>query len=186
MFSNKLTVCWKCFTTTKMSAPPSSTTPTFASRMYLCGIGLLLTLVGGVFCWLIIRSYLRSSETRRWPEMECVIISSTISERRVDPNGPVEYQPQFLYGFEWNGIRRTGNKLSLRGSPWSGNRTVAEQLTAKYPEKMKTTCYIDSHNPDNSILKPDSIATLYSLWFPGIFLIGGLIISAKSLRAKVT
>jgi hypothetical protein len=39
---------------------------------------------------------------------------------------------------------------------------------------MPTTCRVNPHDPDFAVLKPDSLAPGYSIWFPALFVIGGL------------
>jgi hypothetical protein len=41
-------------------------------------------------------------------------------------------------------------------------------------------CYVDPKSPDRAVLKRDTKAALYSIWFPCLFVIGGagMILSA--------
>ena len=153
-----------------------------AGRWYLAILGLVLALMGGVFVWLMARSFLRAREMRAWPEVACVILSSEVEERRHDENSPPEFRQDLSFGYSWQGAPRTADHLTLRGSPWSSDRALAEARTAQFPVGMTTTCHVDPTKPDFAVLKTDSLAPGYSIWFPALFVIGGLGIT---LRAAV-
>ena len=136
--------------------------------------GLFTALIGALFVWLMARSFLRAREMRAWPEVECVIISNTIEERIHDPQTPREFRVDIGFGYEWQGAPRTGDHLTLRGNPWTSKRELAEERAAEYPPGKKTTCRVNPRDPDFAVLKPDSLAPGYSIWFPALFVIGGL------------
>lgn len=160
------------------SGTPGSTTPApatnLAGRWYLAALGLFLILLGSVFVWLMARSYLRAREMRSWPEVSCEIISSEIEEWRHDDQSPLEYRQNLSFGYEWKGRAYTGDHLTLRGSPWSSKRELAEARLNEYPVGKTTTCLVNPRTPDFAVLKPDSLAPGYSIWFPALFVIGGL------------
>jgi hypothetical protein len=151
-----------------------------AGRLYLVALGLSLALIGGVFVWLMARSYLRAREMRGWPEVPCVILSSELEERRHDEQSPLEFRHDLSFGYEWQKQPRTGDHLTLRGSPWSSKRELAESRLKEYPVGKSTTCRVDPKNPDFAVLKPDSLAPGYSIWFPGLFVVGGLGIAIRA------
>lgn len=148
--------------------------PDRAGSLYLVFLGLSLALIGAVFVWLMARSYLRAREMRSWPEVPCVILTSELEERRHDRNSPLEYRHRLSFGYEWMGEPRTGDHLTLRGSPWSSKRKLMEDRFKEFPPGMTTTCRVDPQNPDFAVLKVDSLAPGYSIWFPALFIIGGL------------
>jgi hypothetical protein len=151
-----------------------------AGRWYLACIGLSVALLGGLFVWLMAHSYLRAREMRTWPVVPCVILSSELEERRHDRNSPVEYRHNFIFSYEWQGQRHTGDHLSLRGNPWSSKREVMKERLADYPVGKATTCWVDPTNKEFAVLKPDSLAPGYSIWFPSLFVIGGLGIALRA------
>lgn len=148
--------------------------PSGAGRWYLALLGLSLVLVGGVFVWLLARSYLRAREMRNWPEVTCVVLSSELRERRHDENSPLEFRHDLSFGYEWQGQARTGTHLTLRNNPWSSKRELTESRIREYPVGKSSTCRVHPTNPDFAVLKTDSLAPGYSIWFPGLFVIGGL------------
>jgi hypothetical protein len=136
---------------------------------------------GAFFVGLLARSYLRAKAMHAWPEVECVILSNEIRERLHDPQSPREYQVEVIYGYEWRGEARTGDLMTLRGNPWTSKRDLADKRAAAYPPGARRTCRIDPANPDHAVLKPDSLAPGYSIWFPALFVIGGLGMALRAL-----
>ncbi len=159
---------------------PKPAESTLAGRLYLCVLGLSVALAGLVFFGLMARSYLRAKEMRTWPRVPCVIIVSEIEERQHDENSEPEYRQNLSYGYEWQGKARTGDHLSLRTNPWTSKAPVIQERAAQYPVGLNTTCLVDPANPDFSVLKPDSLAPGYSIWFPSLFIIGGLGITIRA------
>ncbi len=154
-----------------------------SGRWFLVALGLALAMIGSVFVWLLGRSFLRALEMRAWPEVACVVLTSDIEERIHDPQSQPEFRHNLSFGYEWQGEPRSGDHLTLRGSGWSSKRDVIAKRQAEYPEGAATTCRVDPANPDFAVLKPDSLAPGYSIWFPGLFVIGGLGIALKALTA---
>lgn len=165
-------------------APPRTPPPSAGGRWYLVALGLSTALIGAVFVWLLARSYLRAKEMHAWPEVPCVILVSEIEERVHDSQSPREFRHNVSFGYEWNGQALTGDHLGLRGSPWSSKQELARKRAAEYPVGRKTTCRVDPARPDFAVLKPDSLAPGYSIWFPGLFVIGGLGIAFRALAQR--
>ena len=156
---------------------------TRSGRWFLVLLGLTVALIGGLFVGLLGRSFLRAREMRAWPEVPCVILTSEVEERIHDPQSPPEFRHNVSFGYEWLGEPRTGDHVSLRGSAWSSKHELAAKRAAEYPTGMTTTCRVDPGHPDFAVLKPDSLAPGYSIWFPGLFVVGGLGIAIKALTS---
>ncbi len=157
--------------------------PTASGRWFLAVLGLGLAVIGGAFVLLLGRSYLRAKDMRSWPEVPCVVLSSEIGERKHDQFSPPEYRQEIIFGYEFAGERRTATHLALRDNPWSSNRAMMEERIAELPAGMETTCRVNPAQPDLAVLKPDSLAPGYTIWFPGLFLIGGLAIAGRAVFA---
>ncbi len=168
--------------TEMLSKRPVSGNP--AGRWFLAILGLSLALLGGVFVWLMGRSFLRAREMRTWPQVECVILTSEVGERRHDENSPREFRQELSFGYAWQGVARTGDRLTWRGSPWSSKRELIEARTAEYPVGMTTTCHVNPAAPDFAVLKPDSLAPGYSIWFPALFVVGGLGMALRATKSS--
>jgi len=161
-----------------MSASPKTSA---AGRLYLAAIGLSLALMGGVFFWLMWRSFDRARHMQSWPEVRCVIIESKIDERRIDPNSPPEYRVNVTYGYQFNGEAHTGDHMTWRGNPWTSKLNVVEERSQAFQVGTSTTCRVDPQNPAFSVLKPDTKAPGYSIWFPALFVVGGLGIALRAV-----
>ncbi|MEO8615098.1 MAG: DUF3592 domain-containing protein [Luteolibacter sp.] len=160
-----------------------ASSPTLGGRIFLVALGLILAAIGSLFVWLMGRSYLRARDMRAWPEVQCVILSSEVEERRHDPDSPMEFRLDLSFGYEWKGTSHTGDHLTLRGSPWSLKRTELEARAAEFPIGKSLTCRVNPAYPDFAVLFPDSLAPGYSIWFPALFVIGGLGISVRACCA---
>jgi hypothetical protein len=144
------------------------------SRVYLTLVGLALALVGGVFTALMWRSFQRARVVESWPVVPCVILSADAEERQIDPNSPVERRFAVLFGYEWQGLPRESELLKLRGGMWTGKQDVIQRLLDRYPEGSRHECHVNPADPAVAVLEPESKAPGYSLWFPLIFVVGGL------------
>lgn len=147
---------------------------TIASRLYLTVIGLALALAGGVFFSLMWRSYQRARQVGAWPQVPCLILSSEVEERQFDPTSPLETRFTVLFGYEWEGVPLESELLSIRGSGWSSKPEKAELFVVRYPEGSQQMCHVNPHDPEVAVLQVESKAPGYSLWFPGLFVVGGL------------
>lgn len=155
-----------------------------AGRWYLAILGLVLAVIGGVFVWLMARSFLRAREMRSWPQVACVILSSEVDERQHDEDSAPEYRQKISFGYEWQGKFRTQNHLTLRESPWSSSRDLIEARTAELPAGKTTKCRVNPADPDFALLVTDSMAPGYAIWFPALFVVGGLVISFRAMTYR--
>ena len=162
---------------------PSANT---AGRWYLAILGLVLAGLGVVFVWLMGRSFLRAYQMRSWPEVGCVILSSEVEERRHDESSAAEFRQDLSFGYEWQGSAHTGDHLTLRGSPWSSNRELVEARVAEYPVGKNTLCHVNPADPDFAVLTNDSLAPGYSIWFPALFVVGGIGITFRAATSRPT
>lgn len=151
-----------------------------AGSIFLLGMGVFLALLGGFFVWIMAASSQRARESRAWPEVPCVILVSEIEDRLHDPQSPVEYRHNIFFGYEWDGVARTSDRNGLRDNPWTSKRDVVTARATALPEGAQTTCRVDPDDPAFAILEPDSMAPLYSIWFPGVFVLGGVVMAARA------
>ncbi|TAG09265.1 MAG: DUF3592 domain-containing protein [Verrucomicrobia bacterium] len=166
-------------TGSKESTPPPP--HAWAGKLFLCLIGLSVAAMGAVFVWLLGHSFLQARDMRTWPKVPCVILMAEMEQRQIDQNDAPEYRQKILFGYEWNGQPMTGNHISLRDNPWTSKPNVIEKKAAQYAPGLTTICYVDPAKPTIAVLKLDSLAPGYSIWFPLLFVIGGLGIVWKCL-----
>ncbi len=155
-----------------------------SGRFFLIFIGLFLALIGGVSVGLMARSFARALEMRSWAEVSCVILTAETEERRHDEFSAPEYRQSVSFGYEWKGAPHTGTHLTLRDNPWSADKQSIEQQNAALPPGSTTTCRVNPANPDFAVLKLDSLAPLYAIWFPALFVVGGLGMAVRAIKGR--
>ena len=155
-----------------------------SGKWFLFGIGVALAIIGALFVWLLGRSFLRASEMKSWPVVSCVILNSEVEQRLHDPQSPPEYRHRVLYGYTFAGESFTSDRISLRGSFWSSRQERAQKSLQAYPVGSTDTCHLKPGEPSFSVLETDSLAPGYSIWFPLLFVVGGLVISIRSMRPR--
>jgi hypothetical protein len=158
-----------------------------AGLWYLIAVGVSLCLISGVFLWLMIRSYLRAQEMSTWPQVPCLILRSEVGEKRIAENVAPDYRFVLLFRYEFGGEDYESDRWGLRGSPPRKSREQVEETVAHYPAGSWHRCWVNPQQPELALLQLDSRAAGYSLWFPALFLIGGLgmIVGAgKRLRGE--
>ncbi|MGE9268836.1 MAG: DUF3592 domain-containing protein [Verrucomicrobiales bacterium] len=159
----------------------ASLPPKRSATLYLVLIGLALAAMGSIFTYLLARSYLDARQTRSWPETQALIILSDIEERQIGPAVPTDYRHRLLYGYQWQGEKYTGTHEKPRENPWSKKRAEVEDQVAQYAPGSTHPCYVNPADPSQAILAHDTQAAGYSIWFPALFIVGGLGITIAAL-----
>lgn len=145
-----------------------------AGAWYLTAVGLGLCVIAGTFLWLMGRSYLRAREMTQWPQVPCLILRSEVAEHRLGGTVPPQYKFSVLYRYEFNGQDYESDRFALRGSMPRSEPSAAEESVQQYPVGSRQQCWVNPEQPQMALLQLDSRAAGYSLWFPGLFFIGGL------------
>ena len=156
------------------------------STIFLVFLGLSVSAIGGLFTALMWNSYSRAVEQRSWPQVEAMILSSEVEDWKHDEFSPTEYRFNVLYGYETEGEAKTGDRVTARGNPSYNKRQKPDRMHEEWPVGTKTKIYMNPDDPDFTILKPDSKAAGYSIWFPMLFVVGGLGISVQALLKRRT
>lgn len=144
-----------------------------AGRIWKIGMGLVLVLVGGIFVQYLWNAYQRATVMDDWVETPCEIISSGLDDTEVNQKGFPKYILEVEYTYQFEGQSYTGDKARRLPTESSDLKKVGKKLE-QYPAGKNTACWVDPDNPEMAVLKKDSKAPLYSIWFPGLFVIGGL------------
>ena len=155
--------------------------PGRAGAFYLMFIGLMLALVGGIFVWLLLRSYGNANDTRKWSEVPCLIIRSEVTERVAENISP-EFRWEVAYKYQYKEEDFIGSKLGPRGQKWSREKAKAEVWLEEYPMDSKQVCFVNPEEPEVAILEHDTKAAGYTVWFPGLFVLGGVGIMVGAVR----
>lgn len=152
-----------------------------AGSYYLAGIGLAVAFVGAVFVYLLWNSYSKAKATREWKETPCLVIQSRVKERSAK-NISTEFSWNLEYIYDFDGESYASKRHTLRGSKWSSFKKSVDMLITEFPEGEKATCFVNPAKPSQAILSHDSKAGGYSIWFPMLFVVGGLGITVSALR----
>lgn len=145
-----------------------------AGAWYLTAVGLSLCLIAGTFLWLMGRSYLRAKEMTTWPQVPCMILRSEVVERRIGETVAPDYRFSVIFGYQYEGKDYESGRWSLRGSMPRQDPVQAEKLVEEFPLGSQQLCWVNPRQPEIALLKLDSRAAGYSLWFPGLFFLGGV------------
>lgn len=152
-----------------------------AGAVYLLGIGIFLMLIGGVFGWLMWRSYGNAVTTRHWDEIPCLIIQSEVESRTVDRIS-TEYSWAVEYQYQVGEEIFVSRKSTMRGAKWTKEIENAEERVKEFPVGSERVCYVNPEKREQSILIHDTKAAGYTIWFPGLFAIGGLGMCVGAVR----
>ncbi len=150
----------------------STNTGKLAGKFFVCMIGFMLVLIAVLFQWLMLRSYLNAKNTREWPQAVAVVLSSSIEERHIS-GSPPESRLFIRYKYSYRGEVFVSGDLSSRGSKWSRERAAVTESLANYPAGSSHQAWVNPESPEKAILKHDTKAAGYTLWFPVVIMIGG-------------
>jgi hypothetical protein len=168
--------------------------PAFASQseengkggyLYLALIGLLLSLAGGTFVYWLGWGYLRARETLNWPTYPAKVIQSTIAEHQIGPKVPVEFSHDLIYRYQVDGQTYYGDRVKRRENPHFKERAKVEAWIREWPEGSEVAAIVNPDDPGEALLEHETRAPGYSIWFPGLFLVGGLVIFGRALAGLV-
>ena len=136
-------------------------------------LGTAFILMGAAGTQWLWRSYEHAAETYRWVPTEARILSSQILTERVTPHSPLSYRADVRYAYTVIEKKFTGDHIR-RVDGASSHRDKAKALVEAYRPGTAVTCYVDPAAPAVAILQRSSLAALHSLWFPLLFVVGGM------------
>ncbi len=155
-------------------SPPAPQRASIGARLFLSVIGLVLAAAGGFFTYQMWQSYQRAAETYRWAEIPCLVASSKIEEERFSLDSPTTYVPVIKYTFIQEDVSIMSDKIKRVAGLKFKDKALAQELVGKYPAGQGAVCYVNPDDPKDVILVRDNKGALYSIWFPLLFVVGGL------------
>lgn len=141
---------------------------------------MLIATMGSLFCYLLVQGFERAIETREWAEVPMTITTSELFDQKID-SGPREYKAIVKYAFTYEGKEYTGEGIK-RTEGFTKHKSKAQRVVERYPLGEQGTAWVNPENPKMTVLKHNTKAVLYTVWFPGLFVIAGLGIAIGSLR----
>jgi hypothetical protein len=156
-------------------------TSTRGARFLKVLMGLALIAMGtGATLWLW-GSWTRAKETRAWTPSPAIVLSSQVLTDRPSVHSPLRYSADVRYRYTYQGKTFPSSRIKrVDGS--SAHKDVAEALAAKYWPGQSVTCYVNPAQPTFAILELPSRAAVFSIWFPLLFVVGGVGMVVSALR----
>jgi len=156
-----------------MTNTPSPYLTTLPGRLWKAAMGLVLAAVGGFFCWYLYAAWKKADDMQRWTPTPAKILSSEVREYLFNHLSRMEYQAEVRYEYTYQGTRHIGERI--RAWPVrSSKQDEVNEWIVPYPAGTEVTAYVNPANPTLAVLKRNSKAALYSIWFPLLFVVGGL------------
>ena len=153
-------------------------------RIFLFLVGLVTLFIGSLFTWLMAQSFLNAMETRSWDEVSATVLEAKIDERQIGEHVPVDFSAAVLYGYEYEGQRYTSELIYPRGSKWAKEKEKAEAELDGIEAGESISCWVNPEEPSLAILKHDTKAAGYSIWFPILFVVGGMGVMIGAFRKR--
>jgi hypothetical protein len=163
--------------------PASQRPKSIGSLIGGVALGLLIATMGSIFVVALVKGYGRANETRDWMEVPMRITRAEVFEEQIGMS-PTEYKPIIEYSFSYDGKPATGSGIK-RTEGFTKHQSKAQRIVDRYPVGSEGTCWVNPQNPQQTVLKHNTKAVLYTVWFPGLFVIAGLGIAIGSIRAHL-
>ena len=145
-------------------------------------IGLSLAAIGGFFVYaLLAHGLAKAVDADNWIETHCTISKSEIRTWKPSPNSGLTHELDIVYHYSIDGKEYT-SKQFRRTAMRSGHKEKVRKAMGQFPAGSEATCFVNPDNPSEAILKKDTKAVGYTVWFPGLFVVGGLGIAIASVR----
>ncbi len=135
-------------------------------------MGLALCAAGCLFTWVLWTSYQRASATRQWTPVTATVLSSQILREQATPNSPEKYRAAIRYAYQIGGQKHESDRIRRADGP-TGDLEKATNTREEFTVGQPITCWVNPADPTFAILKHDTLAGLYSIWFPLLFVFGG-------------
>lgn len=152
---------------------------------YLALIGLVLAILGGAFVMILGRGYLKARETREWEVEEGTVIRSQIGERNLGPGVPTEYTQDLLFDYRYDGRSYQGDRVKRRENPYFKSKAKAQRWVDDWPVGKRVEVYVNPDDPSVAVLDHDTKAPGYTIWFPGLFFVGGLVVFGRAIAKLI-
>ncbi|MBN77976.1 MAG: hypothetical protein CMO36_07185 [Verrucomicrobiaceae bacterium] len=143
--------------------------------------GLSIVFLGLIFVYVLLVAYSRAKETRSWDKVSAKILKVEIFESRPTPNSPVQFTPVVEYEYRYKNTNYLGTSIKRVNGP-SSDRGRAEKKIKPYSKNEEVNCWVNPDNPNQVLLKHGTLAPLYTIWFPGLFVIAGLGIIVNAVK----
>lgn len=149
--------------------------------LYLAFIGLALAVLGGAFVLILGRGYLRAKETESWDQVPAVVVVSQVGERSLGPSIPDEFTHELVYEYEVEGAFYRGDRLKRRENPFYKEQAKILPEVERWKVGSEVVAFVNPEKPEEVLLEHETKAPGYSIWFPGLFFVGGVGVFLRAL-----
>lgn len=146
--------------------------------IFLMGVGLASA--GGFFCWWLWAAWERARLMDSWLEVKAEVVSSKVIPYRFNEFSEPEFVPEIRYRYLRLGQTYEGGQIR-RVPVRSASEEQARRWVKRFPQGREVLAYVNPRDPDQVVLKKNSKAALYAIWFPALFVALGLRMSWKAL-----
>jgi hypothetical protein len=168
---------------TESLPPESRSSLNLPGRIWKVVMGAFLIAIAWVLVQYLWNSHQRAALMDAWREVPCQITRLDVDDSLRNQRGMTKYLMVVAYEYEFDGKKFTGSKIKLLPTEASDPRKLKKKIEA-YAEGTNTICYVNPETPTEAVLKKNSKAALYSIWFPFLFIIGGLGMILSALFRK--
>lgn len=147
-------------------------------------MGFFLIAAGLFFAWRMWLSYEKAQITRSWVQVPCRIVSSGVVTARPTPNSPPVYRAEVRYEYEFERRKHASARIRPVESAATPHLENAVQKQQSYPPGSQQMCFVNPAAPDEAVLEHATRAALYSIWFPLLFVAGGVGMVRGALRQR--
>jgi hypothetical protein len=145
-----------------------------AGRWWLAAMGVVLIIAGSFFAWRLWLSYQKTSVSRSWPAVPCHIESSRIVSERPTPASSLAHRVEIRYRYQIDGVSHVSTRIRHVEAAPTAHREVALAVQQQFPPGSQRSCHVNPADHAESVLIPGTRAALYSIWFPLLFVAGGV------------
>ena len=137
-------------------------------------MAMVLIAAGSFFAWRLWLSYQKTSISRSWPEVPCQIESSRIVSARPTPTSPLAHRVEIRYRYDFGGTSHVSTRIRHVEAAPSAHLDKVQAVQQQFPAATQRVCRVNPADPAESVLIPGTRAALYSIWFPLLFVAGGI------------
>ncbi len=147
---------------------------TQAGRWWLAAMGIVLIIAGSFFAHRLWLSYEKTAPSRSWPEVPCRIESSRIVTEKLTPTSAPVHRAEIRYRYEVAGAAHVSTRIHLVEKAATAHLEVVQALQRQFPPGSASVCRVNPDDAAHSVLIAGTRAALYTIWFPLLFVAGGL------------
>lgn len=144
-------------------------------------MGLFFVGLGSLFVLFLWAAYQKAKAMDVWIETPAEILRSEVIDWRSTKYTNAEFKADLRYRYEFGGKSYESTQIKIADGP-SGERKRIEKKIKPYPAGSTVSAFVNPANPAQAVLKRNTKAAIYTVWFPMIFVIGGIGVIVSALR----